>query len=390
MTDRLEAYRQAGVDLDLSNVASQIATDYCQQTWDNAGGVWHPQSVDTHLASSKRMPLDEIRKRPDLYGVGGTDGVGTKPELYERANDFYGLGSDLIAMAVDDGPVEGAEMVWVNNGMAVNRLSEETMVHVDSLFRGFRDAANEADTVLWTGEIAVHGDRVQGPTDFAVDWFGDAFGLAHGDRSITGARVEAGDVLYGFAEPDSFRCNGISRVRKTFYKAYGRQWEDQLYDGRPLSAWVAEGSTIYAGLMKVLTGGYRIEQPAAADIHGVAHISGGSLPEKLGRMLRVSGLGADVTNPFEFPKIMQHCQEVTEVKVGDKTRRMTDEEALTTWHGGQGYVVAASESDHDAIVQAGADKGIEVKPIGRVSKQPGLRVVSKGAYQYDDVLNFSL
>lgn len=388
--DRLEAYRQAGVDLNLSNVASQIAGDYSRQTWNNAGGLWTPVSPDSHLAASKTMPLDEIRNHPDTTGVSSVDGTGTKPEFYERTRNFYGLGSDLIAMAVDDIPVEGGEAVWVNNGLAVSNLTEETVPYFEELFVGLRDAANRADVVLWTGETAVHGDRLAGPSDFTVDWFGDAFGLVHKHRVITGADIQAGDVLYGFAEPNSFRCNGISRVRKTFAQAYGNNWHEELYEGKPLGEWVSVGSTVYAGLMKALTGGYRFGSGAQAEIFGVAHISGGSLPEKLGRMLRISELGADITDPFEFPTIMKHCQEQTEVKTDSGGRPMTDEEALTTWHGGQGYVVASREEDHDAIVSIGAEHGVVVKPIGRVSEEPGLRIVSKGAQQYGDTLEFDL
>ncbi|MCA9331257.1 hypothetical protein KC957_04340, partial [Candidatus Saccharibacteria bacterium] len=305
--------------------------------------------------------------------------------------NFYGLGSDLIAMAVDDIPVEGGEAVWVNNGLAISNLTEETVPYFEQLFEGLRDAANRADVVLWTGETAVHGDRLDGPTDFTVDWFGDAFGLVHKRRVITGADIQEGDVLYGFAEPDSFRCNGISRVRKTFAKAYDKNWHNEVYEGKTLGEWVSVGSTVYAGLMKALSGGYRFSQRPLAEIYGVAHISGGSLPEKIGRMLRATGLGADITDPFEFPVIMKHCQQETKVQTsGGSERPMTDEEALTTWHGGQGYVVAGREEDHDVFVSVGAEQDITVKPIGRITKQPGLRIVSKGAQRYGEVLEFDL
>ncbi len=390
MTDRLEAYRQAGVDLDLSNVVSQIAGDFSRETWGNVDGLWRPQSPDGHLASSKIMPFDEIRERHDTYGVSGTDGTGTKPEFYERRGNFKGLGFDLVAMAVDDIPVEGGQAIWMNNGLAVSNLTDETLPYFYELFEGLKDAANQADIILWTGETAIHGDRLHGPTDFTVDWFGDAVGVVHAKRVITGADVKAGDVLYGFAEPDGFRCNGISRVRKTFREEYGKNWQNETYEGLTLDIWASASSTVYAGMMNVLTGGYRTERKALADIHGVAHISGGSLPEKIGRMLRASGLGADITDPFEFPEIMSHCQEITEVKDGEGTRPMTDEEALTTWHGGQGYVVAAPEADHDAILAVAEEKGIAVKPIGRVTTQPGLRVASKGAQKYGETLEFDV
>lgn len=388
--DRLAAYRQAGVDLDASNVASQIAGNYARETWDNAGGNWSPVSPDAHLAASKVMPLDEIRNHPGTSGVSGTDGTGTKPEFYERQRNFYGLGHDLVAMAVDDIPAEGGQAVWMNNGLIVNTLNDDTLPHIDELFRGLRDAANQADVVLWTGEIAVHGNRLYGPTDFSVDWIGDAFGLVHEDRVMTGARVQEGDVLYGFAEPEGFRCNGISLVRKTLWKVYGPNWESvECTDGVTFGELVATPSTVYAGLMRTLTGGYDITREVVADIHGVAHISGGSLPEKIGRMLRISGLGADITDPFDVPYIQQRVQFMTTVEEDGKIRPMTDEELYSTWHGGQGYVVAASENDHDALLAAGESHNIEIKPIGQVVKQPGLRVVSKGSYHPGELLNFA-
>ncbi len=388
--DRLAAYRQAGVDLDASNVASQMAGNYARETWDNAGGSWKPLSPDAHLAASKVMPLDEIRSHPETSGVGGADGTGTKPEFYERLRNFYGLGFDLVAMAVDDIPTEGGQAVWMNNGLIVNNLNDDTLPHIDELFRGLRDAANQADIVLWTGETAVHGDRLTGPRGFAVDWIGDAFGLVHKERVITGTRVHEGDVLYGFAEPEGFRCNGISLVRKSLRSAYGKSWELEQFDGVSLGELVATPSTIYSGLMRTLTGGYDIGREAVADIRGVAHISGGGMPEKIGRMLRATGLGADIINPFKVPQIQKQVQFVTDVKEGGEERQMTDEELYTTWHGGQGYVVAAPESDHDVIVAAGQSHGIEVRPIGQVVKQPGIRVTSQANIKTGTVLEFDV
>jgi phosphoribosylformylglycinamidine cyclo-ligase len=317
------------------------------------------------------------------------DGTGTKPDFYERMWSFKGLGRDLIAMAADDNPIEGGQAVLVNNALIVSTLTEDYMQYIDELFEGLADGANEAGLVLFTGEIAVHGSRLQGPTDFSVDWIGDAIGLVHRDREITGANIKQYDELWGFAQSQGFRCNGISAVRKTFEAAYGANWHLQSFGDSTLGNQAIAPSTIYSGLMTVLTGGYKLEVEPKVDIHGAAHISGGSIPEKIGRMLRATGLGADINDPFEPPEIMKHAQEVTRVKnPDDSTRPMSDEEMITTWHGGQGYVVAIDKRDGDILHAEASKLGIETKRIGMVTEQPGIRVVSRGIQTPGKIMEF--
>lgn len=388
--DRLAAYRQAGVDLDLSNVASQIAANWAQTTWGNRQGDFgEPTAFDSNFTSAKYLMFDEIRKRPGVSGVFGIDGVGTKPDFYERMRKFKGLGKDLIAMAADDNPIEGGQAVLVNNALIVSTLKEEYMQYIDELFEGLAEGANEAGLVLFTGEIAVHGSRLQGPTDFTVDWIGDSMGLVHKSRAMTGEAIQEGDELWGFAQSEGFRCNGISAVRKAFEVAYGENWHLESFAGSTLGEHAIVPSTIYSGLMTALTGGYKIEKEPVVDVHGAAHISGGSIPEKVGRMLRATGLGVEIDDPFEPPEIMKHAQEVTRVKVSEGSiRPMSDEEMITTWHGGQGYVVAIRGEDSEKLQAKAQDFGIDTKRIGTVTRRGGIRVASRGIQTPGKVMEF--
>ncbi len=189
--DRMAAYREAGVDLDLSNIASQIAIGWAQKTWGNRdGGYGTPSSIDSNFTSAKSLLFDEIRQRPDVIGCVGSDGVGTKPDFYERMGEFRGLGSDLVAMAADDLPIEGGRATYMTNTLIVNKLTEEYIPYIDQLFQGLAEAANEAGLVIFTGEVAVHGDRMKGPADFTLDWAGTAEGLKLPEREITGAKIK--------------------------------------------------------------------------------------------------------------------------------------------------------------------------------------------------------
>lgn len=388
--DPLAAYRQAGVDLDISNIASQIAASESQLTWRNrADQFGEPIAFSSSFISTKRLITDELHARPDVSIIHGVDGVGTKPEFSERMRLFNKLGYDLMAMAIDDGPVEGGEAVLVNNCLAVSSLTEDTLPFIEQLFQGLRRAADKGGVVVFTGEIAVHGDRLNGPTDFTVDWMADATGLVSEERVITGEKVSEGDILLGFAEPEGFRCNGISLVRKTFKQVYGGEWHNEPFWGTTLGKLAMSPSTIYSGVMREITGGYKIEKEPIADVHGVAHISGGSIPEKVGRMLKASGLGAVIDTPFDLPFIMQHCQEIAEVENEDHSKRpMSDKEMITTWHGGQGYVLAVHEDDVGAVRNKSRKMGVECKPIGKVVKERGISITSKGVRTPGKVMSF--
>lgn len=388
--DRTEAYRQAGVDLDLSNEASAIAAKWAKTTWRNRRGEFgEPVEHGDDFSAARYLPLDEIRRRPDVVQMRETDGAGTKPDIYERMQDFRSLGRDLMAMGADDMPLKGGQGCSADNYLAVNNLKPENMYLIDQLFQGLAEAAAEANLALFTGEIAVHGERLRGPKDFTLDWSINVTGLAVLDRVITGANVKLGDELWGFAQKDGFRCNGISSAREAFTQEYGPNWHAAPFKNSTIGRYAMAPSVIYSDLMTQLTGGYKSEVEPLAKIHGAAHISGGSIPEKVGRMLRPTGLGANIDNPFEPPQIMRHAQKLLRVyKPDGSTRSMSDEEMYTTWHGGQGYVIAINEEDAETVRATAADVGIEAKRIGRIRKKPGISIRSRGIQSYGKTMEF--
>ncbi len=86
---------------------------------------------------------------------------------------------------------------------------------------------------------------------------------------------------------------------------------------------------------------------------------------------------------------MLHAQEVSSIKNLDgSSRRMSDEEMITTWHGGQGYLVAVNEKDGETVRNEAVRLGIDAKRIGLVTKQPGIVVVSRGAFEPGKAMKF--
>jgi phosphoribosylformylglycinamidine cyclo-ligase len=126
-------------------------------------------------------------------------------------------------------------------------------------------------------------------------------------------------------------------------------------------------SRIYTKAVVDAHGG--LEGEAKANITGVAHITGGGIPGKIGRMLKPSGLGAELYDLYDPPDIMLICQERGPVK---------DKEAYKTWGMGQGMMFATDEPDK--VIGIAKEYGIEAKEAGEVIPEKIIRIENKGRY----------
>jgi phosphoribosylformylglycinamidine cyclo-ligase len=296
--------------------------------------------VEFHRSFSglRAMPLSMVRDMGNVYMNLAFDGVGTKVEVSERLDDHSVVAHDLFAMVCDDAVVRGAEPIAVGSILDVRHLGDpedpESVEHaknaVRQLAKGYVEAAKQAGVVVVNGEVAELGDRVGGydglKHNFNYNWGAAVLWFAHKDRMITGQEVSPGDCLVGFAE-HGFRSNGITDVRKAMLERYGEEWQHVIVEelgSLSLGKLVQTPSTIYSRLVTDLTGGYDIYREPKVKISGVAHITGGGQPSKLGRMLEPSGFGANITDPIDPPPIMLEAQRI---------RGFSDEQAYGVAYG---------------------------------------------------------
>jgi len=147
---------------------------------------------------------------------------------------------------------------------------------------------------------------------------------------------------------------------------HGNNWEHTELDGQRLIDRALKPSRIYAKAIVAMTGGWSLKRQPKATLHGAAHISGGGLPEKLGRALKPSGFGASVSSPFEPNALRTYCQQVG----------VSDYEAYRTWHMGQGMVLISPS--YEEVIDVANEYDIEAKVIGNVTKKSGIVINSQG------------
>ena len=375
----MATYADAGVNIELGDDASKILYNVAKQTWDNRKGKLGELIVPFDDFSGVRAIDVSNLPQGTLMNI-GFDGVGTKMELAERIGDHRTIAYDLFAMVCDDAVVRGAEPVLIGSILDVNSL-EGNIDYVRQLAEGYIAAAKEANVAVVNGEVAELGSRVNGFGNFNYNWGASIVWFANRERLFTGREIKSGDKIVGLRE-DGFRSNGLSLVRKIMQKNYGDQWHTQDREGkndvnRTMAREILTPSRIYSGALVDLFGGYDLSIEPKAEIHGVAHITGGGLPGKLGRILRPSGLGAVIDNPFSPSNIMNYVQGIGEV---------SDVEAYKTWNMGQGMAVITPEPEK--VMSVARNYGIESKQIGRVTGSKGIHIYNKGVFSKGEMLEF--
>ncbi len=355
----MTTYEDAGVHNDLKRDASKILYEAAKKTWENRKGKLGEIITPTDSFSGLRgmrvggLPLTTICNL-------GFDGVGTKMEIGERIDKHNTIAYDLFAMVVDDAVVRGAEPVLIGSILDVNSLKAPDgtayMKQLDQLADGYVKAAKAANVAVVNGEIAELGARVSGYGAFNYNWGAGILWFADEDRAITGAKIMPLQKIVALREYGP-RSNGLSLMRKVLANTYGPEWH-KTPEGRELAEQVLRPSTIYSAAVCDMFGG-ALGEPKV-EITGIAHITGGGIPEKLGRALEPSKTGATLYNLWEPPSIMQKIQYIGQV---------SDRDAYKTWNMGNGMLIITPEPDK--VIAIAEKHGLEAKYAGEITPADG-------------------
>lgn len=370
-----DAYGKAGVNVDVEAEASRLMHEASKKSFENRRGKIGEVIAPIDDFASLKMVSAENLPKGTFFSV-GFDTIGTKAEIVERTGVYNTIAYDLFAMVCDDAVLRGGEPVLVGTTLDVKTLGNDDskLPILKQLAEGYVAAAKEANVAIINGEIAQMGSLLSGYGDFPFHWGAACVWFAKKENLLTGMEIKAGDTIVALKE-HGFRCNGLSLVRKTFKDAHGEEWHTTPFEGGTLGSAVLTPSIIYSRFVVGLHGGMDTE--GVSKLHGVAHITGGGIPEKLGRVLRASKLGARLSSLFEPAPVMAYAQKVGAVP---------DSDAYRAWNMGQGMLLITPKPD-DVLAYAKAH-GVEAKVAGVVTAEPGITLVSRGVEKPGAELKF--
>ena len=333
-------YKDAGVDVERGYEAVRRMKQHVATTFD--------ENVLGGLGSFGGFYSIENEKMDKPVLVAGTDGVGTKLKLAFLMDKHDTVGIDCVAMCVNDVVCQGARPLIFLDYIATGYLDPEK---VEKIVAGVAEGCRQAGCALIGGETAEMPDFYPaGEYDLA----GFTVGLVDREKSISGERVREGDVLVGMAS-SGVHSNGYSLVRKLV-----------LTEGRDLNAPVeAFGGKSWGETLLTPTKIYvkpALKACAAADVHGIAHITGGGFIENIPRILP-DGLTAYIDlGTWPVLPVFSELQ-----RLGG----LTDRQIYNTFNMGIGMVFAVDASEADAVIAALTACGESAYRIGEVGRTSG-------------------
>jgi phosphoribosylformylglycinamidine cyclo-ligase len=286
--------------------------------------------------------------------ISSTDGVGTKLKVAFRTGVHDTVGIDLVAMCVNDVVVQGAEPLFFLDYFATGHLEVEV---AEAVIRGIAAGCKEAGCSLIGGETAeLPGMYAANEYDLA----GFAVGIVDRDRLIDGSTITVGDKIVGLAS-SGIHSNGYSLVRKILFEDGGYS-TDHLFPelGKPLGEVLLTPTRIYVRTVLNLVRDFTIK--------GMAHITGGGLPENLPRILPQGCQVVLERTSWEVPPIFRLLQELG---------RVEDAEMLRTFNYGVGLAVVVTAGELDEVMNRLGAMGQKAWVIGEVRErdagEPSLR-----------------
>ena len=263
--------------------------------------------------------------------VSGTDGVGTKIDIAQAANDYTTIGIDLVAMCVNDIITCGAKPLYFLDYISTKKIDASLPEIIQGIVKGCEIAGVE----LIGGETAEHPQY-----QMKIDLAGFCTGIVEKKKIIDGSAIKPSDVVIGI-ESSGLHSNGYSIVN---YLA--RRLKLGYYSHPELLT----PTTIYAPVVKRLL--------SEGDwVYGMSHITGGGIVENLPRCIP-NGLEARVDwNAWSVPEIFLEIQ---------RQGNMEEEEMKRVFNLGIGYCIVVPANRLELTMDIIKDEGIDCWEIGEV------------------------
>jgi phosphoribosylformylglycinamidine cyclo-ligase len=330
-------YREAGVDVEAGRA-------FVQQIRSLVESTRRPEVLGKFGGFSGMFQLPIGYREPVL--VSGTDGVGTKLKLAQQCDRHDTVGIDLVAMCVNDVLTCGAEPLFFLDYLATSRLNPQELVQVVA---GITEGCRQSGCALLGGETAeMPGFYQPGEYDLA----GFCVGIVEKSHILDGSQVQMGDVAIGLASA-GVHSNGFSLVRKIL--------ETVNLSDRPDGLTQTLGETLLTPT-RIYVKSVLDARRSGLEIHGMAHITGGGLPENLPRCLGANqSVQIDAGNWSPLPIFDWLAQQ------GSVARQ----DMFNTFNMGIGFVLLVPPSAAEATIQWFEGQAISAWAIGTVVEGNG-------------------
>jgi len=277
-----------------------------------------------------------------------TDGVGTKIIIANMLKKYDTIGIDCIAMNVNDVICIGATPISFVDYIAANKNNQQIFKKVVG---GLVKGARQAQVPIIGGETAIMPDLFSG-NSFAMDLAGTVVGILSKKEMILGKSIKSGDVIIGI-KSSGLHSNGYTLARSVLLPKY--KLNSRISGVGHLGNALLKPTEIYVKPV--------LESLAKCQIHGLAHITGGSFT----KLLRLKNTGYDLNNLPKTPPLMQLIQDCG----------VDHKEMYKTFNMGIGFCIISPQNSVTKIRAIFKKHKLVTYEIGKITSKKGVFVNSK-------------
>ena len=329
-----ESYRAAGVNIEAGYEGVKLMKQHVERTM--------IPGVVSEIGGFGGLFAPDFAGMQEPVLVSGTDGVGTKLRIAQLLDKHDTVGIDCVAMCVNDIICCGAKPLFFLDYIAIGKNEPEKVATIVS---GVAEGCVQAGCALIGGETAEHPGMM--PAD-DYDLAGFSVGLVDKAKVVDHSAMQAGDVV--LALPSSgIHSNGYSLVRKIFNVEHANlnMYCEDL--GQTLGEALLTPTRIYVKPV--------LAAIAAAEVHGISHITGGGFYENIPRSIP-DGLCAKIEKAaVQTPPIFKMLQ---------STGNVPERDMFNTYNMGVGMTVIVSKDTADQALDALKANGCEAYVLGEI------------------------
>lgn len=274
-----------------------------------------------------------------------TDGVGTKVLISQMMKKYDTVGIDCIAMNVNDIICTGAVPISFVDYIAANRNDQAIF---NQIVQGLVKGAKDAQVPIVGGETAILPDLISGK-GFSFDLAGMVVGILKKREMVLGNKIKTGDIIIGI-NSSGLHSNGYSLARKVLLSKYSIR--EKIKGLGILGDALLEPTLIYVKPV--------LQAIKECNIHGLAHITGGSFT-KLLRLKKAGYIIDDLPTPLPIFQIIQD-QDVARV------------EMYKTFNMGIGFCLISPKDEEQRISQIFKKHGFQSRQIGKIIEKNGVYI----------------
>ncbi|MCL1859727.1 MAG: phosphoribosylformylglycinamidine cyclo-ligase [Oscillospiraceae bacterium] len=334
-------YESAGVSIETANDTKEKFKDIV-----SSKSLTHCTPINRVGAFASLVEIN-LKNYENPVFVLKSEEPGSKQMLSIDNNKIEWIARDLINHLINDIIVMGATPCAVLDTIICGKFEKDTVLKlVDEMSKA----------CLENGCILVGGETSEQPGMLPSGRYvlqASVLGIADKSKIIDGNNIKCGDAIIALAS-NGLHTNGYSLVRKLIETK--PEILNEKIDGEDFLDNILKPHTSYYNAVKVILEKY------FENIHGMAHITGGSINDNLIRILNNDGLQANIDlSAIKIPPVFSIIKNYA---------GMTDDEMLndSPFNNGVGLIVAADEKETDIIIDEIKSTGINAYRIGQITK----------------------